>query len=485
MKKIILLLLCTLLLAVSARSQYHGQLVSDSLVMAMGIHEIKTIYNLFGLQESWVPIDFQEVEIHKIVYWTANGQYNGLTQASGLVTFPVNYTCDFPLLSYHHGTLMYDEELSAFQSKLNQHFIGVPMAANGYVTALPDYLGYGATPKEHPHPYLHAKSEGITVVDMLRATRDFCMMYDINLNDQLFLLGYSQGGHVTMAAHKELQEFHAEEFTVTASAPCSGPYDLSGILRDSMLWTDKFSNPTFISFITVAYDYIYDDVYDKLSDVFKAPYDNWIGRIFDRENPETNYLDSMPVPGIDMFKPEYLEAILEDSLHPINVHLRQNDLYDWAPLAPVNLFYCTEDEQVPYENALFTQAHMNALGAENVTSTFSGPYDHFGCTSFAVLGAKMWFENYRTACTVGVAEKSEQTQWIRFDPNPFQDRIVVESAELQPVTLSMHDLTGQEVWSSDVEGTREITLPDVPPGSYFILARTEGKQAFQKLVKQR
>ena len=48
--------------------------------------------------------------------------------------------------------------------------------------------------------------------------------------DELFLLGYSEGGYATMALHRELQQFHSDEFTVTASAPMAGPWSTTIIL---------------------------------------------------------------------------------------------------------------------------------------------------------------------------------------------------------------------------------------------------------------
>jgi hypothetical protein len=64
---------------------------------------------------------------------------------------------------------------------------------------------------------------------MLRAARSFCASNNIGLNGQLFLAGYSQGGHTEMALHRELERYHTNEFAVTASAAMAGPYDMSGV----------------------------------------------------------------------------------------------------------------------------------------------------------------------------------------------------------------------------------------------------------------
>ncbi|MBO0155283.1 hypothetical protein J0688_25075, partial [Vibrio parahaemolyticus] len=46
-------------------------------------------------------------------------------------------------------------------------------------------------------------------------------------SSHLFITGYSQGGHVAMATHKVIERDYAREFTVTASGPMSGPYNLA------------------------------------------------------------------------------------------------------------------------------------------------------------------------------------------------------------------------------------------------------------------
>lgn len=79
-------------------------------------------------------------------------------------------------------------------------------------------LGYGPG----LYPDVHAASEATATIDMLRATRNYCQQNAIGLNGQVFLFGYSQGGHATAAAQKMIEEKYPHEFTITASAPMAG-----------------------------------------------------------------------------------------------------------------------------------------------------------------------------------------------------------------------------------------------------------------------
>jgi len=125
----------------------------------------------------------------------------------------------------------------------------------GYVSVVPDYLGMGDSPGYQT--FLHAKSEATCAVDALRAARTICASNQVTLNGQLFLFGYSQGGHVTMATHRELETFHASEFTVTASAPSAGAYDLGGVTVEAILANPSYPYPWFFSLIPTSFLHIY------------------------------------------------------------------------------------------------------------------------------------------------------------------------------------------------------------------------------------
>lgn len=483
MKRFYLLVFLALICRVEGFfSQTRGELVEDSLVNTLDRSAILAIYGLFSLPESFFPVVYPQVEIHRIVYRTLNGRGDQMTLASGLVTLPVGSSCAFPMVNYNHGSLAYDEGLSDFKAKLNQHYIGVPFAANGYVAVLPDLLGYGATPLDHPHPYIHARSEATAVTDMMRAARILCGRRQVRLNGQVFLLGYSQGGHTTMATHRYMQQEHGGEFVVTASAPCSGPYDVSGILFDSLMNSPVFSNPFFIAFVSASHQYVYQNLYQEIGEMFRPPYDSLILRMLNRASPETHLRDSLPFPGIQMLQPGYLSDILADTMHPIRLNLADNDVYDWAPAAPVRLYYCTADEQVPYVNALFTATHMTHKGA-NVQAVFSGNFDHFVCTPFALIGAKLWFDEMRISCPVPTEELAREV--LRVYPNPFSDLLLADVPQTGTGALRIYSIVGQLVYASPLQAPQTLMIPaqDWIPGIYVVEVELEHRLLRLKVVK--
>ena len=85
---------------------------------------------------------------------------------------------------------------------------------------------------------METDAEAQVAIDMLHAAAAFTAQNDVHTNSQLFITGYSQGGHAAMALHREIDRNWSDEFTVTASAPLSGPYSISGVMRNLIL-TDK------------------------------------------------------------------------------------------------------------------------------------------------------------------------------------------------------------------------------------------------------
>ncbi len=75
-----------------------------------------------------------------------------------------------------------------------------------------------------------------------------------------------------MALHRALQETASAEFTVTASAPMAGPYDLSGTTFAMALTDPSESSSLYAAYLLVAYDAIYD-VYSSPAEAFVAPTD--------------------------------------------------------------------------------------------------------------------------------------------------------------------------------------------------------------------
>ena len=104
----------------------------------------------------------------------------------------------------------------------------------------PDYEGYGIT-KDRPHPYL---SERITAQQVIDGVRYGLELYEKCVSEgtlnilpmksdwRSFSMGYSQGGAVSLAVHRHIEEKGlTDELRFQGTLCGDGPYDLINTIR--------------------------------------------------------------------------------------------------------------------------------------------------------------------------------------------------------------------------------------------------------------
>ena len=385
-----------------------------------------------------------DVDYYKLTYNTIDVHGNP-TIASGMVAVPLGGCSHYPLLTYHHGTVLKRTDVPShnnFESLLGKIF-----ASKGYIVSMPDYLGLGDNPGLHP--YVHAESEATASIDLMRATREFVLdSLNISDNGQVFLTGYSQGGHASMATHKYIQDNNlTNEFSVVAGAPASGPYNMSGSQSAPLIDNQPYSNPGYIVYLLMSYNLAYGTLYNNLSDVLQAPYDTLVIPYFDgtHEMGELNPL--LPSQLNQLLTPSFLNAFVSDTLtqtHPLWQALLDNDNYDWKPDAPVRLFYCTADEQVNFNNALDASSAMNALNAPDVKAIDKGNFDHGNCVAPAMRGVLEYFDSLQIDCTVGIPVKDASSS-VRLYPNPIHNQVTIDNLPLD-AQLTIYNIKGQMIY---------------------------------------
>lgn len=339
-----------------------GAIVSTTLMQRYTLSQVDSMIDALGSGASGFLNPEYGVAAYRILYQTID-PFGRLTTASGAFVVPVGDSLEaMPLASYQHGTNTKDSDVASEGN--SEIVIGVVMASTGYLCAMPDFLGLGVNPGIHP--YIHAKSEATAVIDMLRACRDFAPAVGREWDKRLYLFGYSQGGHATMATHREIQTYYEPEFVVTGSAPMAGPYDCSGVQEHVITSFDPYPTPGYLPYVVYSYNYVYHILPDPNA-ILKPPYDSIIPPMFDGSKTIGEINDaSNPVPRL-MILDSVMAAYEADPNHPLKVALRKNDLYDWIPKTPVKMFYCSSDDQVNYQNTIVAYNHFIAAGATTVS----------------------------------------------------------------------------------------------------------------------
>jgi hypothetical protein len=364
-----------------------GKILSAMRLDVMNRATIQYFFN-----EAQIPLTpLYDVAIHKLVYETITPAC-ARTWASGVLMLPVGLATPLPLATYQHGTIVRTNDAPSAGTG-EEAFVGIAFATTGYAGLVPDYLGLGDS--LGLHPYQHARSEATACVDLLRAARTFCATNGTGLNGQLFLCGYSQGGHATMALHRELETYHTNEFAITASAPMAGAYDMSGVTTDDILSGRLPPNPYYFAYVLAAYQSIYA-LAPTFADLLAPPYDTTLPPLFQGNSSGSQINAAMPARPTLILKPSYLTAFQSQPNHPLRAALRDNDLYAWTPRAPLRMYHCAGDRDVLKANSVVALQSFHSRGATHVQLIDPLPSgDHGACAMPTLLSAKAWFDSLR------------------------------------------------------------------------------------------
>jgi len=188
-----------------------------------------------------------DVKLFKIKYKTTfDGQQ---VEASGLVAAPVNLSGDkkFPMMSFQHGDLTRDQDAPTNSPEGGIYAKICYMASSGLIVVMPDYIGYGAT-ADKSHPYMIKGLNVVPILDMIRAAKELVVDEKVcKYDDRLFLTGLSEGATFSLAALSEIENgTKYSDLKVTASACCSGVYDLIEF-HSWMVGQAQFENPFFMA----------------------------------------------------------------------------------------------------------------------------------------------------------------------------------------------------------------------------------------------
>jgi acetyl esterase/lipase len=326
-------------------------IITDTAVAIFGRHRVEGT-------RGWIRHD---IDVYRVTYTTHDADGTEVV-ASGAVLIP-KAAGKIPLMCYCRGTIIpvYDEYTAPSYYDLRNNesiyqnyemsFLAATFASAGYLVAAPDGIGYGAT-KGREHPYVHAPSLARTSLDLLRAARELAARNGVEVAPQVFITGWSEGGLAGMALHKLIEDTCREDLPVAASSLLAGAYALSAMM-------DLFCS----------YDEDYPEYhinYWKLRSMarvyrLKRPFDRTVVPPFAAALSRDVLADAPKNPRVGL-DPGFRDAYLNDPDDEMRRALRDNDRYDWKPLAPVFLHHGTHDDIVPFFCAQMAYEAMRARG---------------------------------------------------------------------------------------------------------------------------
>jgi hypothetical protein len=363
-----------------------GNLIEYSTIKKYSAEELRSFFKEQHIPKVMLAAK-QGISVYEMIYLTTYTD-GTLVKASGMLYVPENTKKPAPTMIYDHGTEICREE--PFDGTGEQS-ICLAFATDGYIVLCPDYIGKGKG--ERAQLYLDAPTEAGASVDMLIAATDLLPKINIQRGNQLFVSGYSQGGHAAMATHHLLQEKYADRFPVTASSPMSGPYDVESTVYEGR--RKKYEYPGYLMFMLATF-YETKGGVALMKEALRAPYDTVLPPLINGAWPMEVIDDNMPDTAFKAVKSNFLNDFEQDKNSPFRKYLASNNVYDWKPDAPMQLCYCQCDDQVTSKNSITAYETMKKNGSKNVELWQSGKkFHHFNCALFAVIYTKMFFDEFR------------------------------------------------------------------------------------------
>jgi hypothetical protein len=436
-----------IILSISIILPFQGELIYHEFIEEFEVDEVQLMLdNEFG---NLAPEALYDVSMYKIVYNTIDPAGNEVI-ASGVIGYPKNLNQAFPMISWQHGTEVRRESVS---SNNGFNILSLWLSTRGYIFLEPDYLGLGES--ELLHPYCLKDPSAWTTIDLIRSAQTFFeneqgyFYYPITSNNDLILIGYSEGGYVSMAAHEMLESQNLNEFNLLASFPMAGPYDLSGVMVDLMFNFEPYGEPYYLPYVLVPYINYYQ--LGTLSEYFLPEYAEMFEYLFNGEYSGSYINSIMPNIPIQVLLPSVIEDFSNNQYHPLRLKLFENNLWDWSPNADIHLFHGLGDELIPYENSQLAYDTFVANGSENVY-LYLAPEEYGGHSEVAqyclISAYQICEDNYKIIINKG-------------DLNSDQIFNIQDILIMIQLILNQENYDNLVSWTSDINNDGEISVLDV------------------------
>jgi len=324
------------------------------------------------------------VNLSQVVYDTIDAEGAPIV-ASLLLAAPSDCT-PVAVINYQHGTAFGRDEVPSQAEVDDADERSVPalvFAGHCYLLIASDYVGLGVSPGRHP--FMHAATEASAVIDAWRAARQVAERQRIAWPKDVFLIGFSQGAHATLAA---AAAFPAAG-RLRALAGISGPYNLSDLQLAFTLAGQSPVDSAYLGYILSAYAHLYPA--PGASDYLKPPYDRQLDGLFDGSRHIQDLIPDLPATPHELVAPQFAAQLERHEANWFSVALAENDVGWVTPRAPVQLYYSNTDEIVAPEQSLRTSARMREGGVA-VEAIDIGPIDHLNSWRPALGKIRNWFD---------------------------------------------------------------------------------------------
>jgi len=350
--------------SISSEKSIKGEIVVDFSASRMK----KLLIDEGAITEDRVVFGYRA---YKIPYITTDEE--GLdVNASGLFVIPTGMPSTInkiglSMVSDSHGTIFKNAKAPTVHGEIYGTPDGSPIlltSIGGFATLQADYIGFGDS-KNHYHPYMLKESSANATVDFIKQVKIFAKENNIKLNQQLFLTGYSEGGYVTMATLKKIEE-EGMDLSVSMAVPmASATYSLTRV-SNIMLNQEKMVLPAMVADLAYAHSIAYSE---DVCSIVNEPYASKLSTLFDGTHSMTDINSQLPtdIKGKNgLFKDEAIADYLANDSHWYRIAMAENSVDAWTPQTALRFINCEGDKVAPFSESNMTFETMKSMGAEDI-----------------------------------------------------------------------------------------------------------------------
>lgn len=333
-------------------------------------------------------------------------------ELSGLIIYPYDVSHPFkkfslPLVSFNHATEP-QRKFAPSRWGVTENagdFAETVIAAglalkNRWCIIMPDYQGMGDDNSEI-HPFCNKELLGKAVADLCAKTIAYLKSSSNNTNvtwnNQLFLMGYSEGAFATMSGVRELE---ARKIDITAAACMSGPYDLTGTMLPVILDPKPFPSPYFLPYMIMGSNAVKVNgtAFDPKF-VIATQYYNGIVAAMDMNHSGAEINAAMPASKIvrEALSQNFIDSLGNQNSSQFKILENNNTWKDWEPKTKLFIAHGLNDDCVPYGNFVtFKAKHPASATIQYFELGETFKYmetTHLSMAPWAFLQGSTWIQN--------------------------------------------------------------------------------------------
>lgn len=258
-------------------------------------------------------------------------------------------------------------------------------AGNGFAMVLPEYIGMGASPS--PQAFLITDEN---VADFRSALTAAHEALSLTGDVPLYVTGFSQGGQLSAALHRDLEAKALPGFDLQATVSIAGPHELVETFERRLFGPLKNDRIAMGYVSWAAYTFAWHE--DRpLDTVFRPDYADRVADWFGGDMTVPEILVNAPGQMSDFFAPAFLASMKTDDAFWFVESLKRNETYDWAPKAPLRVVMGEADTNVDPVSTRILHDRAIEKGGNVGLLSFPG-LDHMETNASAYVSTLAWFE---------------------------------------------------------------------------------------------